>query len=181
MLLIRAAKQCCCHTEKRVEFRRQKWSFRLNDLLHSWVGISSLVTESASGDRAILAIFFYYYFTTFHQAAIILWLYYTILMGACTVDVRKPAAVLAKPPTMQKEFHKWQVRNFKHPATLKKKATKTSIFSYHTVCPAPHPQIQPLPPLSWSNCSKICMELNCWRFTPLHNAHIRGCSPLTYG
>lgn len=47
--------------------------------------------------------------------------------------------------------------------------------------PPPPPPPNTTSPFTPTALKSSCGEFNCRRFTPLHNAHIRGCSLLTYG
>lgn len=101
--------------------------------------------------------------STLQQAAIIERLYFTLLMGAFTVNVCKPAAVLSKPPNTHKAICKRQLRNSKHPSALQRNHQNdmcSSIFSYQTVAPHHHPpqKLQALPPLPQSHCPKILLQ-----------------------
>lgn len=99
---------------------------------------------------------------TFQQAAIIQRLYFTLLVGAFTVYVCKPSAVLSKPPNTRKAIRKRQLRNSKHPSALQRNHrndTCSSIFSYQTVAPPPHKKnTSPPSSLSQSNRPKILLR-----------------------
>lgn len=78
----------------------------------------------------------------------------------------------------------WEIRNI--PPLYKEtiEMTRAQAFS-HTklLLPPPTKKTQALPPLSHSPTAlkSSCGELYCRRFTPLHNAHVRGSSRLTSG
>lgn len=82
---------------------------------------------------------------------------------------------------------KWDILNIllhKKQQQSKQVVLKLVHFLIPNCCPPP-PSTTPkynlsLPSHGPTALKSSCREFNCWRFTPLHNAHIRGCSPLTY-